>query len=68
MILSDVLKSLANNTNVNITLIDKDENTLVTFGATGYESIESDLQTHEVTKIKIVSAKEVSLVLGDVAP
>lgn len=68
MTLSDVLKSLANNTNLNITLIDKDDNTLVTFGATGYESIESDLQTHEVTKIKIVSAKDITLVLGDVAP
>lgn len=68
MKLSDVLKALANNTNLSVTLIDKEENKLVTFGATGYESIESDLQTYEVTKIKIISAKEVTLILGDILP
>ena len=67
MKLSDVLKALANN-NVSVTLIDKDENTLVTFGVAGYESIESDLQEHEVVKIKIVDSKNVTLILGDVIP
>lgn len=66
MRLSDVLRALSYNTNVSVTLVDKDENTLVTFGATGYESIESDLQTHEVVKIKIVGSKEVTLILGDI--
>lgn len=65
MKLSDVLKALANNANVSVTLVDKDENTLVTFGVAGYESIESDLQLHEVVKIKIVGSKEVTLILGD---
>lgn len=65
MKLSDVLKALANNINVNVTLVDKNENTLVTFGVTGYESIESDLQILEVTKIKIISGKEITLILGD---
>ena len=67
MKLSDVLKALANN-NVSVTLIDKDENTLVTFGVAGYESIESDLQENEVVKIKIVDSKNVTLILGDVIP
>lgn len=65
MKLIDTLKALANNNGLSITLINKNEETLVTFNAAGYMSIESDLQNLEVVKIKIVSSKEVTLILGD---
>lgn len=65
MRLSDVLKALANNVNLSVTLINKNEETLVIFNAAGYLSIEDSLQELEVVKIKLVSSKEVTLILGD---
>lgn len=68
MKLSDVLKALAGNANLTVTIIDADGNNLISFNAAGYESVESDLQEHEVKKITISNMKEVTLVIGDVAP
>ena len=68
MKLSDVLKSLAGNANLTVTIIDADGNNLISFNASGYESVESDLQEHEVKKIQITSAKEVTVIIGDVLP
>ena len=65
MKLSDVLKALANNANLTVTLIDKEENTLVVFLVAGYQNIEGDLQKYEVKKIKIVDSRNVSIILGD---
>lgn len=65
MILADVLKAMANNENVNITLIDTDEKPLITFGAGGYASVEADITAREVKKIKIVSVTHVDMYLGD---
>jgi hypothetical protein len=65
MKLLDCLKALANNVNLSVTLINKNEETLVTFNAAGYLSIEDSLQELEVVKIKLVSSKEVTLILGD---
>ena len=48
MTLSQALAALAGNTAVNITLIDDNDAVLITFGAAGYASIESDLGTKVV--------------------
>lgn len=68
MKLSDLLKALAGNENLTITLIDSDGVKLISFNASGYESVESDLQTHEAKKIQITGTKEVNIVIGDVLP
>lgn len=68
MKLSDLLKALAGNENLTITLIDSDGVKLISFNASGYESVESDLQTHEAKKIQISGTKEVNIVIGDVLP
>lgn len=66
MKLSDTLKALSNNENLTITLVDSDGVKLISFNASGYESVESDLQTHEAKKIQITSAKEITIVLGEI--
>ena len=66
MKLIDVLKALAVNNNLNVTLIDSDDNVLIKFLITGYSSIESDLGNREVKKIKITSASTADIVIGDV--
>lgn len=68
MKLSDVLKALAANDNLTITLVDVDGVKLISFNAAGYESVESDLQEHEAKKIQITNTKEVTIVIGDIMP
>lgn len=65
MTLSQALAALAGNTSVNITLIDDNDAVLITFGAAGYESIESDLGVKVVKYIKINSAKEVVIAIKE---
>ena len=65
MILSDLLKAMANNENVNITLVDSDENKLITFGASGYQNVESDVTARTVKKIKIESIVSVLIYIED---
>jgi len=68
MTLLDVLTALANNTGVNITLVDEDGNTLITFGAPGFGSIESDLGARIVKRIRIQSQKEVVITIENAEP
>lgn len=68
MTLSDVLTAMANNTGVNITLVDEDGNSLITFGAPGYASIESDLGSRIVKRIRVASQKEVVITIENAAP
>lgn len=68
MKLSDVLKALAANNGMTISIVNADDENLISFNAAGYESVESDLQEHEVKKIQITSAKEVKIIIGDIAP
>ena len=68
MTLSELLVTLANNEKLYITLTDKEGNSLITFNAVGYESVESDLGSREVKRVKVVSAAEVTVTLEDAAP
>lgn len=61
MILSETLAALANNTAVNITLLDDQDNQVIQFNAAGYEAIESDLGTRTVKRIKVSSGTSVSI-------
>lgn len=65
MILADVLKAMANNENVNITLVDNEEKNLITFGASGYQSVEADVTARAVKKIKIESISHVKIYIDD---
>lgn len=65
MILSDLLVALSANTGVNIVLVDDADNQLITFNASGYASIESDLGTRVVKNIKVNSAKEIAISIKD---
>ena len=67
MKLSDLLAALSNNTGVNIVLMDDTDNQLITFGAAGYASLESDLGDRIVKRVKISNAKEVVISLEDPA-
>lgn len=67
MTLSQLLAALSNNTEVNVVLMDDGDNQLITFGAAGYASLESDLGTRTVKRIKINSAKEVVISIEDPA-
>ena len=62
MNLSDLLAALSSNA-VNITLLDENNEPLITFGAAGYTSIESDLGVRIVRKITISSGKDISISL-----
>ena len=68
MILSDLLTALASNTAVNITLLDENSDPLITFGASGYTSIENDIAARTVRKIQITSGKEISIFLEPATP
>lgn len=68
MRLSDVLKALSSNTGMTVSIVNADGENLISFNASGYESVESDLQEHEVKKINITSAKEVTVIIGDILP
>lgn len=65
MILSETLAALSNNTNLNITLMDDQDNQLITFNAVGYPSVESDLGTRTVKSIKVSSGTAVVISLKE---
>jgi NADH dehydrogenase FAD-containing subunit len=67
MILSNLLKAMANN-DVNITIIDTGDNVLIKFAAPGYASVESDLTSRVVKKIKIESVTSVLVYVDDALP
>ena len=64
MKLLDVLKALSSN-NASITIIDQTETALITFNAAGYNSVESDLGTRKVKRIKVDSDKAISVYITD---
>lgn len=68
MTLQALLVALANNTTVNITLLDAEGNVLITFGAAGYGSIESDLGTRVVKRITVKGAKDLAVMIEDAEP
>ena len=68
MKLSDVLKALANNADLKITLIDSNDAELVTFNAPGYESIETDITERDVKRISIVTATLAKITIEDATP
>lgn len=65
MILSDLLVALSNNMDVNITLMDDSDNKLITFNASGYGAVESDLGNRKVKRIKIEPALSVVIAIED---
>lgn len=68
MNLSDLLEALANNTKLYITLADSNSDSLITFNAAGYASVESDLGSREVKKIKVESPSAITIILEDATP
>lgn len=65
MTLIETLAALSNNTNVNITLVDDQDNTLITFNAVGYQSVESDLGARVVKYIKVSSGTLLTISLKE---
>ncbi len=65
MKLSQALAALSGNIAINITLIDDNDAVLITFGAPGYPSIESDLGDYVVKYIKINSTKEIIIAIKE---
>lgn len=65
MILKNLLAALSNNSAVNITLIDDNDNILITFGAPGYNTISDDLGNRTVKRVKIVTGNQVTIAVED---
>ena len=68
MKLGELLEALgANGANpdVNVTIIDNNDNPLITYNAAGYGSIESDLSAKKVKKIVINSMTAVTVFIDD---
>lgn len=61
MTLQNLLPTLSKNESLNITLIGSDDEKLITFNAAGYENVESDLFSREVTKITVISNKDIQI-------
>lgn len=53
MTLNQLLTAMAGNTSTNIALIDSDDSAMITFNASGYANIESDLLARTVSTITI---------------
>lgn len=64
MLLKDLLAALSSNTNVNITLMDSNDTALITFVASGYASIESDLGDRTVSTVKVNSSTSITITLA----
>lgn len=65
MKLKDLLATLSNNSTVNITLIDDNDNILITFVAPGYGTISDDLGNREVKWIKINTGNQVTIAVQE---
>ena len=62
MTLEELLIALKDNP-INITLVDSEDKSLITFNAGGYESIESDLFNSIVDTITVSSSKLITIKL-----
>ena len=65
MKLSALLAALSSNVNVVVTLIDDNDNILVSFGAPGYGTISEDLGNRVVKRVKIVTGTQVTVAVED---
>lgn len=65
MKLTALLAALSSNVNVIITLIDDNDNILVSFGAPGYNTISEDLGNRKVKRVKIVTGTQVTVAVED---
>lgn len=63
MQLLGLLDALSQNSNLYITIKDEDGNTLITFDAAGYESVENDLGTRAVKEVNVVSSKAATIII-----
>jgi len=70
MTLLETLTALSGNEKLFVTIKDSEETELVTFNASGYPSIESDLEAKVVDSIEIISQQKVTvnLVAENVEP
>lgn len=68
MALSDLLVTLTSNQKLFITLADDNGTALITFNAAGYTSVESDLGSRVVKRIRIESPSAITVTLEDAAP
>lgn len=64
MTLGALLAALSSNANVNITLMDSNDTALITFVASGYASIESDLGNRTVSTVKVNSSTSITITLA----
>ena len=64
MTLGALLAALSSNANVNITLMDSNDTALITFVASGYASIESDLGSRNVSTVKVNSSTSITITLA----
>ena len=64
MTLGALLAALSSNANVNITLMDSNDTALITFVASGYASIESDLGSRTVSTVKVNSSTSMTITLA----
>lgn len=67
MTLANVFSALSANEGLNITLVNSAGSNLITFNASGYASVESDLGARTVTAIKVISSSSVEITIGDAA-
>lgn len=65
MVLIDVLKALANNDKLFVTLTDIEGAEKITFNVVGYEAIESDLGAYFVKDITIAAPTKVSISISE---
>ena len=68
MILSETLKSLSGNQQVNITLADPNNDSLITFNAGGYAAVDDELGKRTVRRIRINTAQSVTILVDEVQP
>ena len=65
MTLLQALTALANNTGVNITLTDTENNQIVTFNAAGYTAVDDDITSRIVNSITVVSTQSVTIQIAN---
>lgn len=68
MKLIDLLTALGEdnlNPKVDVTILDNDDKQLITYGSSGYASVESDLGTKKVKRIKVNSATLITVSISD---
>ena len=65
MTLLQALTALANNTDVNITITDAENNKIITFNAAGYTAVDDTITGRTVNAITIISAQAVTISIAN---